>query len=123
MRWRGKNHTLSIPLVVINEELSPVLRRGAYIQKYEQYLDVRVTSGNLVEVPSVLEVDADRVMVGDALGVDRIILPPGIEVMIFESDIVLVIIDILLPTYYNCYNCTRWLHQTCLSKVATSWVV
>ncbi len=86
VRWRGKNHTLSIPLVVINEELSPVLRRGAYIQKYEQYLDVRVTSGNVQEIPSVLEVDADGLMVGDKLGVDRIVLPPGIEVIVFESD-------------------------------------
>ncbi len=93
MRWRGNNHILSIPLVVTNEELSPVLRRGAYIQKYQQYLDVRVTSGNLAEVPSVLEVDADRVMVGEALGVDRIILPPGIEVAKLFSNLPAALID------------------------------
>ncbi len=78
-----------------------------------------VTSGNLSELPSVLEVDADSVMVGETLGINRIIFPSGIEVRInFKSPFLFLVITYLSTPYHST---KRWLHQTGLSKVAISW--
>jgi hypothetical protein len=84
LRWKS-GQRVPMPLVLINDELSPALKRGAWVQRFERFLNTRVVpssvggEGKEPSLPSHLEVDLTGARVGDKIGLSRISIPAGLE--------------------------------------------
>ena len=73
--WPGR--TISIPLKYSNEELSPALKRGAFVLAQNRFVDCVVEEG--AEIPEYIEVDCGGLVLKMSVRLDRLILPEGVK--------------------------------------------
>eukprot|EP00587_Corethron_hystrix_P013808 CAMPEP_0113304114 /NCGR_PEP_ID=MMETSP0010_2-20120614/4246_1 /TAXON_ID=216773 ORGANISM="Corethron hystrix, Strain 308" /NCGR_SAMPLE_ID=MMETSP0010_2 /ASSEMBLY_ACC=CAM_ASM_000155 /LENGTH=155 /DNA_ID=CAMNT_0000158219 /DNA_START=425 /DNA_END=892 /DNA_ORIENTATION=+ /assembly_acc=CAM_ASM_000155 len=68
---------IEIRLKYVNEDASPVMKRGAFIIKQNRYVPVTVEDG--VPVPEFIEVDCSGLQLKDTVRLDRLIIPDGVK--------------------------------------------
>jgi large subunit ribosomal protein L25 len=68
---------IKIPIVYINEEESPVLKRGGFIAPINRHLEVVIEDG--VPIPERLELECTGLKIKQVLRSERIILPDGVK--------------------------------------------
>lgn len=66
---------MSIPITYLNEEGSPGLKRGGYINNIYHELECHVFTEN---IPATLQIDVNGLHVGDRIYLEAIDLPEGI---------------------------------------------
>lgn len=76
---------LSIPITYLNEEGSPGLKRGGYINHIHHELECFIYTD---DVPTTLQVDVNGLHVGDKIYLDAIKFPEGIVAAIPEGSMV-----------------------------------
>ncbi|TMW55831.1 hypothetical protein Poli38472_008479 [Pythium oligandrum] len=74
LRYRP-GHKVSIPVTYLNEEGSPGLKRGGYINHIHHELECHVYTD---KIPATLQVDVNGLHVGDRIHLDAITFPEGI---------------------------------------------
>ena len=72
--WPGR--IISIPLKYINEDLSPAIKRGAFIIAQNRWIDCIVEDGAVV--PEFIEVKCEELLLKNCIKLDRIIKPEGV---------------------------------------------
>jgi len=68
---------LKIPIVYINQEESPALKRDGFIVPINKYVECFVVEG--VPIPEAVELECSGVQLKDVLRMDRIIFPDGVR--------------------------------------------
>lgn len=68
---------VDLPLVPMNEELSPALRRGAAFLQTNRSISVVVTGDSF---PSKLEVDLEGAVAKEVIKLNRVAIPPNVRV-------------------------------------------
>jgi large subunit ribosomal protein L25 len=68
---------IKIPIVYINEEESPALKRGGFIAPISRHLEVVIEDG--VPIPERLELECTGLKIKQVLRSERIILPDGVK--------------------------------------------
>jgi ribosomal protein L25 (general stress protein Ctc) len=68
---------VKIPIVYINTEESPALKRNGFIVPVNKFVECIVEDG--VPVPGALELECTGVMIKDVIRIDRIIFPDGVR--------------------------------------------
>lgn len=84
LRYRP-GHKVRIPITYLNEEGSPGLKRGGYINHIHHELECYVHTD---KVPATLQVDVNGLHVGDRIFLDAIEIPAGIEPVIPAGSLV-----------------------------------
>ncbi|CAM9359083.1 unnamed protein product, partial [Chrysoparadoxa australica] len=74
LRYKA-GRSVSVPIEFINEDLCPVLKRGAFVLKLETRLNVTTDSDDPTMIPKALEVDLEGVPFGSKLRVSDINFP------------------------------------------------
>jgi ribosomal protein L25 (general stress protein Ctc) len=69
---------IKIPIVQINEEESPALKRDGYIVPIKRYVECLVEEG--ASIPERLELECTGLQSKEVIRLDRIILPDGVRV-------------------------------------------
>jgi large subunit ribosomal protein L25 len=69
--------SLKLPIVYINEEESPALKRDGYIVPVNKYIECFVEEG--VPIPEAIELECTGVLIKDVLRMDRLIFPDGVR--------------------------------------------
>lgn len=69
---------IKIPIVQINEEESPALKRDGYIVPIKRYIECLVEEG--ASIPERLELECTGLQSKDVIRLDRIIIPDGVRV-------------------------------------------
>lgn len=77
---------LFIPVVFINEEESPGLKKGGVLTVVRQEVELKVTAAN---IPESLTADLTGLDVGDTINISDITLPEGTRTMITDRDFVI----------------------------------
>ncbi len=67
---------IDIPIVYINEEESPAIKRGGFIAPFNRYVPCIVEDG--VKIPEAIELDCTGTLLKDVLRRDRLIFPDGV---------------------------------------------
>lgn len=67
---------IDIPIVYINEEESPAMKRGGFIAPFNRRIQCIVEDG--VKIPEAIELDCSGVLLKDVLRRDRLIFPDGV---------------------------------------------
>eukprot|EP00611_Tribonema_gayanum_P031317 TRINITY_DN9024_c0_g1_i1.p1 TRINITY_DN9024_c0_g1~~TRINITY_DN9024_c0_g1_i1.p1 ORF type:complete len:267 (-),score=60.83 TRINITY_DN9024_c0_g1_i1:96-896(-) len=70
---------LSVPMRLVNEELSLSMRRGAWVQKVERRVDILISSMDPASIPKYIDVDLTGVKAGDKIDAKYLVLPPGVQ--------------------------------------------
>lgn len=70
--------SIPLPILYINEEESPALKRGGFIIPLKRYIECIVDDG--VPIPDHLELECAGVKVREVLKLDRIIFPEGVTI-------------------------------------------
>lgn len=68
---------INIPIVYINEEESPVLKRGGFIAPVSRYVNCIIEDG--IPIPTKLELECTGLRKKDVVRMDRIIFPEGVK--------------------------------------------
>jgi hypothetical protein len=69
---------IKLPIIQINEEESPALKREGFIVPIQRYVECIVEDG--VSIPEALELECTGMVTKEVIRLDRIILPDGIQV-------------------------------------------
>ena len=69
---------IQIPIVYINEEESPAMKRGGFIAPVTRHIRCIVEDG--VRIPDYVEMDCTGLKLKDVIRLDRIIFPEGVRV-------------------------------------------
>jgi ribosomal protein L25 (general stress protein Ctc) len=69
---------IKIPIVQINEEESPALKRDGYIVPIKRYVECLVEEG--ASIPERLELECTGLQSKDVIRMDRIIIPDGVRI-------------------------------------------
>lgn len=69
---------IQIPIVYINEEESPAMKRGGFIAPVTRHIRCIVEDG--VRIPDCVEMDCTGLKLKDVIRLDRIIFPEGVRV-------------------------------------------
>mmetsp|Transcript_22083 Transcript_22083/g.33370 ORF Transcript_22083/g.33370 Transcript_22083/m.33370 type:complete len:316 (+) Transcript_22083:156-1103(+) len=69
---------IKIPIKYVNEEDSPVMKRGAFIAPINRYVSCLVEDG--VPIPDFIEVDCTGLDLKNVVRMDRVIIPEGVRV-------------------------------------------
>jgi large subunit ribosomal protein L25 len=69
---------IKIPIVYINEEESPAMKRGGFIAPVTRHIRCIVEDG--VRIPDYIEMDCTGLKLKDVIRMDRIIFPEGVRV-------------------------------------------
>lgn len=69
---------IKIPIVYINEEESPAMKRGGFIAPVTRHIRCIVEDG--VRIPDYVEMDCTGLKLKDVIRMDRIIFPDGVRV-------------------------------------------
>ncbi|CAI5731250.1 unnamed protein product [Peronospora destructor] len=77
--------TASIPITYLNEEGSPGLKRGGYINHIYHALDCTIFTDN---IPATLQIDVNGLHVGDKVYLESIKFPEGVTANIPEGSLV-----------------------------------
>ena len=77
--------TVSIPITYLNEESSPGLKRGGFINHIYHALECTVSTD---DVPTTLQVDVNGLHVGDKVYLEAIAFPEGVEPNVPEGALV-----------------------------------
>lgn len=80
---RGTTVTVAIPVVVINEEESPGLRRGGVINMVRHDVEVNCPADS---IPDSIEVDVTGLDINDGVHISAIELPEGVTPAITDRD-------------------------------------
>lgn len=68
---------IKIPIVYINEEESPAIKRGGFIAPFNRHVSCIVEGG--VRIPDVIELDCTGARLKDVIRRDRLIFPEGVK--------------------------------------------
>jgi len=68
---------ISLPIVYINEEESPALKRGGFIAPVSRFISCVIESG--VPIPSHLELECTGLKLKEVVRLDRILFPEGVR--------------------------------------------
>ena len=71
------NRPLKLPLVHVNQEESPALKRDGYLLPIERKIECFVEDG--APIPDALELECTGLQFKDVVRRDRLILPPGVR--------------------------------------------
>ncbi|KAI9911639.1 hypothetical protein PsorP6_009555 [Peronosclerospora sorghi] len=77
--------TVSIPITYLNEESSPGLKRGGYINHIYHALECTIFTDN---IPTTLQIDVNGLHVGDKVHLEDIKFPEGVEPKITRGSLV-----------------------------------
>ena len=77
---------LMIPVVFLNEETSPGLKKGGTLVVVRNEVELKVTAG---DIPDHLEADLAELEIGDTVHMSDITLPKGTRPMITDRDFVI----------------------------------
>lgn len=77
--------TVSIPITYLNEEGSPGLKRGGFINHIHHTLDCTIFTD---DIPTTLQIDVNGLHVGDKVYLESIKFPEGVEPNIPEGSLV-----------------------------------
>ena len=69
---------LQIPIVYVNEEESPAIKRGGFIAPVKRYVSCMVEDG--VPIPEKLELECTGLQLREVVRLDRIIFPEGVRI-------------------------------------------
>jgi large subunit ribosomal protein L25 len=69
---------LKIPIVYVNEEESPAIKRGGFIAPVNRYVSCMVEDG--VPIPEKLELECTGLQLREVVRLDRIIFPAGVQI-------------------------------------------
>lgn len=75
---------VSVPVHVINEELSPGIKRGGMVNLVEHAIEV---IGRPAAIPSALVIDVTGLKIGDSIHLGQIKLPVGVRLLHPEQNI------------------------------------
>lgn len=79
----GSRVTVTVPVVFINHEQSPGLRRGGILNVVRHGIELNAAVDN---IPDRLVVDLDGLEIGDSVHIRAVTLPEGARPMITERD-------------------------------------
>lgn len=68
---------IKIPIVYINEEESPAIKRGGFIAPFNRHVSCIVEQG--VKIPEIIELDCTGARLKDVMRRDRLIFPEGVS--------------------------------------------
>ena len=68
---------VKIPIVYINEEESPAMKRGGFIVPFNRYVPCLIEDG--VKIPERIELDCTGAMLKEVIRRDRLIFPDGVS--------------------------------------------
>jgi len=68
---------LKVPLIYVNKEESPALKRDGYVIPVKRHVDCLVEEG--VPIPNALEVECTGLQVKDVIRMDRLVFPDGVK--------------------------------------------
>ncbi|MEH6791215.1 50S ribosomal protein L25/general stress protein Ctc [Parasphingorhabdus sp.] len=80
---KGANVQVNIPVVFINEEASPGLKRGGVMNVVRHELDLMCDADH---IPDQIEIDVTGLEIGDSIHISNITLPKGSESAITDRD-------------------------------------
>jgi large subunit ribosomal protein L25 len=69
---------IQIPIVYVNEEESPAMKRGGFIAPVKRYVSCMVDEG--VPIPERLELECTGLQLREVVRLDRIIFPEGVKI-------------------------------------------
>ena len=79
----GAKVEVAVPVVFINEEASPGLKKGGVLNVVRHELELVCEAD---KIPSEISIDVTGLEVGDAIHISRVSLPPGAESAITDRD-------------------------------------
>lgn len=68
---------ISLPIVYVNEEESPALKRGGFIIPINRFIECVVEDG--ARIPDRIEMECTGLRIRDVVKMDRLIFPPGVK--------------------------------------------
>ncbi|KAI2492412.1 5S rRNA binding protein [Fragilaria crotonensis] len=68
---------IQIPIVYVNEEESPAMKRGGFIAPVKRYVSCTVEEG--VPIPERLELECTGLQLRDVVRLDRVVFPEGVR--------------------------------------------
>jgi large subunit ribosomal protein L25 len=80
---KGAKVQVNIPVVFINEEASPGLKRGGVMNVVRHELDLMCDADH---IPDQIEIDVTGLEIGDSIHISNITLPDGAESAITDRD-------------------------------------
>ena len=80
---KGASIEVAVPVVFINEEDSPGLKRGGVLNVVRHELELICPAD---KIPNTIEIDVTGLEVGDAIHISRVTLPEGAESVITDRD-------------------------------------
>ena len=80
---KGAKVQVNIPVVFINEEESPGLKRGGVMNVVRHELDLMCDADH---IPDQIEIDVTGLEIGDSIHISSITLPTGAESSITDRD-------------------------------------
>ena len=80
---KGASIEVAVPVVFINEEASPGLKRGGVLNVVRHELELVCPAD---KIPNTIEIDVTGLEVGDAIHISRVTLPEGAESAITDRD-------------------------------------
>jgi large subunit ribosomal protein L25 len=80
---KGAKVQVNIPVVFINEEASPGLKRGGVMNVVRHELDLMCDADH---IPDQIEIDVTGLEIGDSIHISSITLPKGAESAITDRD-------------------------------------
>ncbi len=80
---KGASIEVAVPVVFINEEASPGLKRGGVLNVVRHELELVCPAD---KIPNTIEIDVTGLEVGDAIYISRVTLPEGAESAITDRD-------------------------------------
>lgn len=69
--------TIQLPLMLINEEESPALKRDGFLLPINRFVECIVEDG--VDIPEILEVEATGLKYKEVIKLDRVLFPEGVK--------------------------------------------
>lgn len=75
--------TVAVPVVFLNEEASPGLKKGGVLNVVRHELELVCDASN---IPDQIEIDVTGLEVGDSLHISAVTLPKGVESAITDRD-------------------------------------
>ncbi|WP_417594149.1 50S ribosomal protein L25/general stress protein Ctc [Parasphingorhabdus sp.] len=80
---KGAKVQVNIPVVFINEEASPGLKRGGVMNVVRHELDLMCDAD---QIPDQIEIDVTGLEIGDSIHISHVTLPDGAESAITDRD-------------------------------------
>lgn len=80
---------VAVPVRVINETVSPGVKRGGVVNLIEHTI---VVVGHPTDIPYILEIDLTGLKIGDSIHLNQVKLPEGVRLLHSEVDLTMVTI-------------------------------